>query len=277
MKIIDLQQNTPEWHKFRQGGIGSSEIHQLMSSEPFSPYWQKLKREKLTGESSTFENEAMKAGRVGEVLCLKELQKTNPNLAPKCAIHDEFDYIRCSFDAIDGNEIHEIKTPQAKMLEQCLLKHPPQKWEDQLRWQMMIADSPEGRLEIWDGQTSHPIVYERNLGWDEMVLRIAKQFWDWVKDGQVPAERYTEIADEAKSLRLMEYRYWHALKKEAEEKLDKLKEEITDGIDFDFILEGTKWYKTTNASYDYKKMVQDFNIEIEKYKKQSKQFWKIAL
>lgn len=277
MKIIDLQQGTSEWHQFRKEGIGSSDIAKLLHSTPFSKAWKELKRQKLGKAASDFQTEAMKEGKIGEVNALIHLETQFPNIAPQCAVHDEVSYIRCSFDAIYQGVPHEIKSPQIKNLERCLMHSRPEEWEDQLRWQMYIADAPVGYLQIWDGAMTHPFEYERDYQWELKALKTATQFWNWVQDGVMPDDDYVLNDREDKAELMCVYSEKMELLKALKEETDAIKEKIVAGEEADFILNGVKCFQSANTTYDYKKMVTDFNISLEEYKKQSKPFWKIAL
>lgn len=277
MKIVDLTQRSEKWHEFRRNGIGSSEIHGLLTSPMFGAYWKALKKQKLGKAVEEFESEAMRWGKEQEPMALAALQKINPNLKPVCAIHEEYPYIRCSFDAIDGDEVHEIKCPQVVNLEECLLGRIPDKWINQLRWQMMIADAAVGNLDFWDSVSIHPHVVERDLSWDKKAIEIATQFWVWVQDGEMPEDEYEECFDEEKCNLLQKYKEHQAQIKELEKQAEDLKKSIIAGMEKNFILDGSKVFQTANASYDYKKMIEDFSIPKETYRKFSKPFWKIAL
>lgn len=280
MKIVNLVQGTPEWHKFRKEGIGSSEIPYLLHSSPSSKAWKNLKIEKLGKPPKEVQTREMKEGKEGEIQAICYLKSLNPHLTPMCAIHSEKEYIRCSFDAIDSHtlkEVHEIKSPQAKNLEKSLMDRPLKIWEDQLRWQMMIADAPEGYLEIWDGHITHPFIYERDLEWDKKALAVAEQFWTWVQDGIMPI-LYEECNDAEREILIAKYRIQDEIEKTAKLEKERLKELLVSGMSTDFTLDGAKIsLEPGREIVDYKKLVEDFNLSLDGYKKTSKSYWKIAL
>jgi hypothetical protein len=275
--FVSVEQGTDEWHQFRQQGVGSSDIHKLLHSEKFGKTWTDLKREKLKGKGSDLQTEAMKEGKEGEKKVLAILKENNPSLTPACAYKADAKHIRCSFDAICDKEIHEIKSPQAKKLEKVLMKGPDSDYTDQLRWQMLIADAPNGHLQIWDGEVPHAFEMTHDPAWGKKALEVAKEFWDWVNDGEIPGDKYVTVDSPEKAVLMEEYRDLSAKTKLDKERMDKLKELITEGESQDFELYGVKIFQKSNTNYDYGKMIEDYQIAKESYKKISKPFWQIAL
>jgi len=279
-KFVNLKQGTSEWHEFRQNGIGSSDISVLLGNSPFKKTVNALRKEKVLEIPPGIENDAMKRGKDEEPKAFLFLLTNNPHLSQPCAIHAEFDYIRCSFDAICDKLIYEIKTPGAANLEKALNGDFPRYWIDQLQWQMLIADAEQGNLAIWDTEKAHIFPVVADMDWRERALEAAKEFWESViacLNGFPLEEDYIELADYQKQARLEELRKVSAQIKDLEKRASELKLEVIDGMEANFILDGVKIFRTSNTTYDYKKMVVDFNITLDTYKKQSKPFWKIAL
>jgi putative phage-type endonuclease len=172
MKIFDVVQKSDEWHQFRAGGIGASTVSTLIPrgskwdfcKSPYeSPYGSYLSRKGLK-KFSAEALEIMEKGVVFEDYARELYEKsTGKTLLPLCAAHDEFDFIRVSFDGLDiGDNIpREIKVPFNKFFFLRIKKEHQSSGGDifkckyyqyyipQVQMQMFVADSPYGELLVY--------------------------------------------------------------------------------------------------------------------------------
>jgi putative phage-type endonuclease len=116
MKIIALEQNTPEWLEWRKGGIGGSDAPAIMGVSPWdSPLslWQR--RMGLVPQKVM--SMAMQRGHELEPIARALLEKeTGLVFAPMCGEHKKFGFLKASFDGVSfcRTALAEIKAPNLK-------------------------------------------------------------------------------------------------------------------------------------------------------------------
>lgn len=282
MKLLDIEQRTKEWHDFRKGGIGSSDITVLLGSYPFGDETPlTLFEDKTSHLISHEDNTAMAHGREEEPKAFAELLKMNSTLRPACAIHDEHEFMRCSFDALGNDTFYEIKCPMSlRTLEKSLMGDLQQYWKDQARWQLMIASHLKlGHIAVWDTNSNHIFPIERDLEWESNAMKVAQEFWNKVLTGERPDPQeadYLVVEDQECSDFLRKYYQLSEQEKEIEKQKELLKTHILDkGPGRNFMVGGVKIYQDQRTSYDINKMRAD-GINVEVYKKLSNPFWKIS-
>lgn len=277
MKKLQIIQGTPEWHQFRSQGIGASEIAELLGHG--TKTWRQLWKEKK-GITSIFETEAMKNGKLQEPLALEHIKiQTGIDLSPVCGIHDTYDWIRCSFDGYSEEAIFEIKTPfSEKTLSQYARGDIPEKWIDQVKWQSLVAGKNKGTLAIWGGRDCFFYEYTRDEKWTDNAMKLAAEFWDLYISDIVPlasAKDYVdEYASQSQQLLVEKLKWTREEKRRLEEIEKEIIKNLTEGKEGNFILGNISFCQTKTTSYDYKKMIEDFSICKENYRKESQSFWK---
>lgn len=208
MKHVVLQPHSPQWHAWRQAGIGGSDAPVLAADaglvEP--PSWMKsvqhlweIKTGRRSGISAP--NFAMQRGISGEPLARAAYEKkTGILLSPLYGEMDELPYVRSSFDGVDfsGDISAEIKCASekvhamAKQQEVVPYYRPQQAHQGLALWGMpetwrsnhrmvFLSYVPEtGELIVVD----KPALEYRALAED--LLAIEKKFWQRVLDGTLP-------------------------------------------------------------------------------------------
>lgn len=159
MRLIDIEQNGPDWKKWRQKGIGASDATIIMGLSPWFSREQLLEkkvreareamgivrsRPKGVGKDQP-DNGAMARGRKLEPIARQlYIDLTGIESRPVCAIHDELDWMRASFDGLsgDGKIVLEIKCVNAFDHEAALEGTVPIKYVPQVQHQLYIAKTP---------------------------------------------------------------------------------------------------------------------------------------
>lgn len=281
MKLVNIEQGTQEWHHFRKKGIGSSDITILLGSYPFGGKTALTLYEDKTSDLVDYDdNKAMAYGRGEEKKALEALQQKYPSLRPACAVHDEYDFIRCSFDALGDDKFYEIKSPYSlEVLERSLMGKLQDYWIDQVRWQMLISAHEIGHIAVWDGSTPHIFEIESDEAWENNAIEVAQKFWDCVKNGQRPEateDDFVQVDDLECEGFLNEYHSLCEQEKKIKKDKDLLKVQIIcKGPGLNFTIGGVKIYQDQVTSYDFDKMKKD-GINLDSYKKLSHPFWKIS-
>jgi len=121
-RIERLRQNTPEWQRWRLGGIGASDAPVLMGDVAFkTPRMLWSMKTGRTGRDR--DNPAARRGRELEQLARRVYEKRlGIQMEPICLVHEELDWMRASLDGInfDGDIVLEIKCPWNPRAHQAL-------------------------------------------------------------------------------------------------------------------------------------------------------------
>src|SRR6267142_2598086 len=129
MKILELEQNTPEWESFRRTHIGASDSPTICGVNPYkSPY--RLWKEKAIGEAS-IENEAMRQGSLLEPEARQKAEKHfDMKLPPVVIQHSSFDFMMASLDGFNPStgSLLEIKTVGDTTFEKTEKEGPSLSW-----------------------------------------------------------------------------------------------------------------------------------------------------
>lgn len=192
MKLVSLEQNSPEWVVWRRGGLGASDAAAVVGLSPWVSRARLLheKRAPLTGKGDR-ENSAMRRGKRLEPEVRKMYEDLMGWSSPAvCVLHGEYDWIRASYDGWNA-EVKvglEIKCPSRDDHEQALAGKVPMKYLPQLHHQMLIA--AEGGAREWHYVSYNdylPVRYrfalvrvkpDREL--EELLLAAEMEFWDEV-------------------------------------------------------------------------------------------------
>lgn len=114
MKVLSLEQGTPEWHAWRNAGVSASDIAAVFGQSPYTTKW-KLWAEKsgLRIPDDLERNPYVRrAKRFEHMLREKVASDRKIGLLPMCVEHSELPILRASLDGIDsGRRPWEFKIP----------------------------------------------------------------------------------------------------------------------------------------------------------------------
>lgn len=148
MKVVDVEQRTPEWHAWRAGGVSASELAIIMGLSPYKTPWR-LWAEK-TGRFATEDlsnNPHVRRGVENEDIARQHAEtQLGDILLPLCAESTMHPIIRCSFDGLTSLNIPvELKCPSQKGFDEVKSKGDQAdqviKYRAQLMAQMLVAES----------------------------------------------------------------------------------------------------------------------------------------
>jgi len=156
MKLINLEQRTPEWLEWKKFGIGSSEAPVLVNGKHFQKTRSSLKKEKvaaLLGKAGkgARPNSAMQRGIDSEPEVTRRYRLwTGYDVQPACAEHDVYSWLRVSLDGLgkmpDGRLIiAELKVPGTRWNGEndhftVLQGQIPEKYIPQLDHQLLVTE-----------------------------------------------------------------------------------------------------------------------------------------
>lgn len=273
MKIIDIQQNTPEWIELRQSKIGASDAPIIMGVSP----WKKpneLWEEKLGFKKSSFNSDAMQRGHqlepVARAMCEKYFECA---LYPVIGIHDENDWAMASFDAYNENGlIVEIKCPGKVDHQTALDGKIPDKYYPQLQHQMYVANCIDMYYCSFDGVNCVYVHVKRNDQYIDQMIQKELEFYQcmiqrippvYIAQIEEPiwADYMTQLMQAKDQIKLLD-----GLQKDLMSKLTQLAgESEAQGMGFKL----SKIERRGNI--DYEAIVKEHNIDVnfDNYRKKS--------
>lgn len=150
-KIIDIKQNTPEWHEFRKDKIGASDAPAIMGVSPWCTPWQLYMR-KLGLIPDQPDNAAMANGRYREAEELTAFNKQyGCNCVPVVMQHSFYGWMIASLDGWDEEKkiAVEIKCT-GKEDHECaeIFRMVPEHYMPQCQHQMEVLGID--KMHYWD-------------------------------------------------------------------------------------------------------------------------------
>ena len=146
MKIIDLQQNTPEWLEFRRSHIGASDAPIILGVSPFKTPYQ-LYLDKVEGIEQ-HQNQAMKRGhdlepeaRAAFEEMYHALYGEEIHVVPMVVQSEDCPWMIASLDGIDLDKqvLVELKSPGQKDHDIALSGQIPEHYIPQLEQQIWLT------------------------------------------------------------------------------------------------------------------------------------------
>lgn len=268
MRIVELEQNTPEWEEFRRTRIGASDVPTIMDgsdNDRFDLYVRK------TSGSKLFVNRAMERGHELEPDARAWYETVTGYEFPKLtACHDDHDWLMASLDGYSEptQEVLEIKCPMDIPDEAIRAPNYNRYWW-QVQAQMGVSGARNAALVLYspEKQVVQPI--QRDDAAIERLIESGKQFMKYLKEEEeypIPFEERldTDWFDAAQELKEIREK-----KKEIEEKEAIVKEAL-------IYLSGEKSCRGNGVSVsrevrrgrvDYTKIPQLKDVDLEVYRK----------
>jgi putative phage-type endonuclease len=190
-KKVVLEQDSPEWHKWRNEGIGASDAPIVLGISPYKTafgLWQEKRGLVVPAPASEF---VIKQGKEFEKRVRAKFELiTGKEYPPMCIESIKYPFIRASLDGYDEGTIIEIKMNGAKQFES---EEIPEHHYAQFQQQMYVADAKD-MIEIYGfidkfGETQHKkrVVTRDDVFIDGLIDKL-KEFWEMVKNGNAPEE-----------------------------------------------------------------------------------------
>jgi putative phage-type endonuclease len=188
MKIIDINQRSGEWLKWRSEGVTATDVAIILGLSPYKTPWQlwaekvgRINSPDISGNPNIkrgirLEDEArqMAEVRYGEVLL------------PLCGECARWDILRASFDGLDTALIpYEFKAPSDSVWED-LLKNGVNSstyklYEAQVLAQCVVAGATTGKLIFYkEGGLDQEFLVSLSPEKELEILEAAKTFWEHV-------------------------------------------------------------------------------------------------
>ncbi len=275
-------QGTKEWLEFRKNKIGSSDASIVMGVSPWKTKY-KLWEEKVGLDSSCFLSFPMKRGiQLEEKARLNFEQMTGLFVLPDVIVHPKIEWMIASLDGIDVEKKHfvEIKCPGKKDHELAKKGKIPTKYYPQLQHQLEVCHLEMGYYFSFDGQEGTLLEIRRDDNYIKKMVSEEGEFWDCIQNFIPPkmTDRDFEPRIDTDWIRTAEE--WLStnqkladLKNREEELKDRLislsqkKSSIGGGIKLTRIMK--------KGSVDYSKIPELKKVNLESFRKQPIEYWKV--
>jgi len=176
---VQLNQGSPEWHKFRSEKIGASMAPAILNLSPYQSavdLWEEMVGLKQPKEAT----ERMKRGLVLEDDARKYLfNETGLEMFPVVGVHDTISYMSASFDGmtLDRKNAAEIKCNSKSIHEQVKKGFIPESHLIQMGHQMEVCSLNMIYYLSFDGVKGIIIKVQRSDRLISEILKKEEQFW----------------------------------------------------------------------------------------------------
>jgi len=285
MKLIDIEQNTPEWHEYRKTRIGASIAPVIMGVSPYqTPYqlWEEFLGYRERPES----NPAMQRGTILEpkVRGLYE-EKYSIAMFPQLVEHDDLPWMCASLDGLSVDNAHaiEIKCGSQSDHETVACEGKiPYKYYPQLQHQLAITNHAGMHFVSFYENEINIAYVARDDEYISRMIEKEREFLDCVLTFTPPPLSEKDYVSKEEDKDWLEYStQWgilQAQKKFIEKQEKELKEAIVKSSDGrnckGFGLTSLKIVRKGNV--DYTAIPELKTIDLEQYRKAPSEYWKIA-
>lgn len=192
MKVIDLAQRTPEWHRWRKSGVTASDACVLIGSPYKTPWKLWCEKRGLLLEEDLSGNPHVQRGIREEPIARRRYEERHGELLlPVCAESSELPILRASFDGLtnDGRPV-EIKAPYEKGFVDALKLGTQsalyQRYYAQVQAQIFVAEADGGVLSMICGEDHLDLPIPRDNAMISTIVERAKLFWHSIETGNEP-------------------------------------------------------------------------------------------
>ena len=185
MKLVSLEQRTPEWHRWRRAGITATEGAILTGRSHFGKSVRSLWRIKkgLEEEPDISHVPAVRYGVLHEDDCRTEWEKRHGDIAiPLCAECDADPIFRASFDGIASDAVPvECKCPGQTVFDEAAEKGTESelyaRYWPQVQHQLLVSGAGYGWLAVWREGAYLEFRIERDEAYIAELMRKGRAFW----------------------------------------------------------------------------------------------------
>lgn len=277
-----LTQNTKDWLDFRKNKIGASDAPIILGISPWKTAYQ-LWLEKLDIVSSDFQSKAMSRGlQMENEARINFSLFTGIEVEPKVMIHPKRDWMMCSLDGISKDEQFavEIKCPGEKDHSIASSGRIPDKYYPQLQHQLEVCGLDMIYYYSFDGYDGCLIEVERDEKFISQMISKEEKFYECLQNFVSPTLTDRDYVQKKDELWEIASTNWKSVKSQldAVEKQEKeLRDVLISMADNKNIMGGglkmTKCIR--KGCIDYSQIPEIKNVDLEKYRKESTQYYKI--
>jgi len=195
-RIERLNQNTPEWHRWRMQGIGASDAPVIMGQTAFKTprtLWS-IKTGRMQEGSA---GPAARRGRDLERFARRAYERrTGIQMEPLCLVHGEFEWMRASLDGLsfDGSTLLEIKCPlNPRDHSSARQGRIPSQYQAQLQHQLEVSKAERAHYWSFDGSDGILVETRPDREYAKRLVEAQVAFWQLVKEDRWPESANEEL------------------------------------------------------------------------------------
>lgn len=289
MKKIYLEQGSAEWHEFRKNHIGGSDAPAIMGVSPYKTRYE-LWQEKVGVMEAASPNSCMRRGSDLENHVRREINNMLAvKLIPLVFEHPTLSYLSYSSDGYDDESGHliEIKCGTKAEHEGVRADSVPHKYYPQIQHALLVTDLPLIYYVSHNGGETLYTIVERDEEYIKQLIAEHRYFWrcvEMLEEPKIDEKHHRSIRKELVQKKDVLFealaKDWKDLqtkKKELEDNELVLRREIlrcAGHIECEGF--GLKVTKVKKSGYiDYTHVEQLKSVDLEKYRKQACEYWKI--
>jgi putative phage-type endonuclease len=285
MKIINVEQGSPEWLSWRKTVITATDCPAILGSSPWSTAYKCWQRKlDLIEEQPT--NYAMERGKGLEPFIRERfIEKFGINMTPAVVESSEYDFLGASLDGISdcGKYILEIKTGGLKLYGMGRQGMIPQYYLDQIQHQLLVTGADKAFYHLGGEDEEKDIVIEvlPDPAFKAKFLPVAKAFLKCMAFSEPPELQDSDYVDMSKepawNEAAKEYRQLSIQIKMLEEIKEQYRKELLKRCaDQNCSGGGVKIMKMVRRGrivYDEIPELKD--VDLDKYREEASSSWKI--
>lgn len=183
-ELVNLEQGTKAWLKWRALGIGASDAPAVMGENPWKSAGE-LQQEKLTARIHKFESAAMARGTALEPIARAYYcDRRKYSVEPACVQSNEFPWMRASLDGlnVDRCRVVEIKCGESAYKQVSRTRTVPEYYYGQLQHILAVIGYPV--IDFWCYlPQKRPILLEvqRNDWYIKRLKEREHEFWTFIE------------------------------------------------------------------------------------------------
>lgn len=283
MKIINVEQGSPEWLAWRKTVITATDCPAILGSSPWSTTYKCWQR-KLGLVDEQPSNEAMKRGKRLEPEARAQfIERYNIHMTPCVVESAQFDFLGASLDGLSDcrKYILEIKCGGSKLHDQAIMGIIPDYYLDQIQHQLFVTGAEKAFYYSYNGKEGVCIEVLPDAIFLNRFLSKAREFWRCVAYAEPPALQdsdYKDMSDDPKWKEITtEYSKICGEIRALEETKEIYRKKLLNLCnDQNCVGQGIKVMKTVmRGKIDYDKIPEIKDIDLDKYRKGTTITWKI--
>jgi len=285
-----MEQQTSEWLKWRERGLGGSDIASVLGLSPYKTAYRLLQEKRGVVKPDDKPNFAMERGNRFEPVARSHVELLSGKAwPPALVVHPVHEYLRVSLDGQCGDEILEIKVPSEKLLREVQTKGlggVPDYYIVQMQLQLMCTGAKRCLFFIFHPEKTETAScwVEPSPQWFARIEKAAAEFWGWVTEGNgEPAledKDYIELDDRRFLDAAKEYRDITKTIKILEEKLEIAKAHIIEQAKVHPAIRGGGIKCSgfmVKGNVDYAKVPALQGVDLEPYRKPARKQYKVTV
>ena len=234
MKLIELEQNTPEWHAFRKAHIGASDVSTILGLNPYKTLhklWEEKTKEVIEAEE---DNEDTRRGKEKEKVARSfYIKLSSTPVVPKVGESEIWPIMSASFDGLseDFTLNYEAKCPREENYFKAITADIPCYYMAQMQAGLFVNEKAEKCIYhvFWDNKEYFIRSVYPDEDFQRHMLEKCKEFWDMVVNRIEPPKGKKNCAiieDINLNSKASEWKLLKVSQLQIEEKLKEMEEEL---------------------------------------------------